>query len=258
MSSVGAESLLALHLGRQDAITLVCGDCGRCLHGDHGRGLRRAVRTAETVIASSRPTERSPFAMAQRRGDARRKPAQATERAVSRRDFLGLLRGRSGSVSPATEGPSPERTTPAGDVGPSKRERLARLLSALKAQGPVPEGLAAGRVQKRENRTCSACGACVRACPTTALTLETKGNTRTLAFNGAACVGCGSCARVCLPGFLECTGTTLDAMASGTTTVLFSAPTGRCRRCRTESTALSEAGFCPVCSRKRAGMQDSA
>jgi NAD-dependent dihydropyrimidine dehydrogenase PreA subunit len=216
------------------------------------------VRTAKTVIASGRPTERSPFAMAQRPAGTRRKPAQATERAVSRRDFLGLLRGKCGPVSPATEGPPPEQATPAEGMEPSKRERLARLLGALKARGPVPEGLAGGRVRKRENRTCSACGACVRTCPTKALTLETKGNTRTLAFNEAACVGCGSCARVCLPGFLECADTTLEAMASGTATVLFSAPTGRCRRCRTESTALSADGFCPICSRKRAGMQDPA
>ncbi|MGE4423143.1 MAG: 4Fe-4S dicluster domain-containing protein [Pseudodesulfovibrio sp.] len=257
LSSLGAESLLALHLGRQDAITLACGDCDRCRHGDHGRELRRAVRTAESVIASARPTERSPFAMAQRRAGARREPTQAAEGTVSRRGFLGLFTGRGKPASPAIEGPATGRSTPAGSVGPSKRERLARLLETLKARGPVPEGIASGRVQKRENRACSACGACVRACPTKALTLETKGNTSTLAFNEAACVGCGSCARVCLPGFLECTDTTLEAMASGTTTILVSAPSGRCRRCRTESTALSETGFCPICSRKRAGMQGS-
>lgn len=50
-----------------------------------------------------------------------------------------------------------------------------------------------------DRKICVACGACVKVCPKTAITIH-KG---CFAIAGEKCVGCGICAKTCPAGCIE-------------------------------------------------------
>ena len=60
---------------------------------------------------------------------------------------------------------------------------------------PFEEGV------RRNDETCTHCGACVSICPTKALTLDMK--TRKVVFADDKCVACGVCIDACPPRAME-------------------------------------------------------
>ncbi len=243
LASLGVDALLELWLMRRASTTLTCGDCGLCGKGDDGKMIRQTVELANAIIASSADAPKiQPFTISQRQSVEKRITGSTDAATVSRRDFFGFLRGRGRTEKPETR----KNTGPAQNKG--KRNRLAKLLRALKARGPLPDGLVAGNIQG--HGACTACGACARICPTKALSLTRKDDSCSLTFNGGLCIDCSSCIRACMPGFLKKADPTLETIAAPFPITLFNGAVGRCRRCNAQSAALSSQGYCPICTRK--------
>lgn len=92
---------------------------------------------------------------------------------------------------------------PAGAPSPFRPAAAARALVALaaaRAADAAPQAVAHPRSPfgvVEVARGCTACGACVHACPTGALSLERRPGRVALLFDPALCVGCGGCTPSC-------------------------------------------------------------
>ncbi|MBK8899682.1 MAG: 4Fe-4S binding protein [Anaerolineaceae bacterium] len=182
-------------------------------------------------------------------GDWRKRPyCNVGAPPVSRRD---LFRWRDDEKKSAGE---PEANTQTSQY----HERL-RFLRAIKQLQPCQEsgdnislaGLNFALVVV--SNTCTACGACARACPTGALHLETADSCFQLVFAPQICIACGMCAHVCAPGALSLTPDPAFAQVFGTAAeqVVQQGSLVTCSNCRTPFAAGSEAKLCPVCEFRR-------
>jgi len=96
--------------------------------------------------------------------------------------------------------------------------------------------------------TCSACGACERVCPTTALSASTAGETYMLRFTPGACVDCGLCVSACEVGALTCAQSPTARPYEPAT--VFEAAMLHCVRCLAPIVEL-ESDLCRVCAAAR-------
>lgn len=103
---------------------------------------------------------------------------------------------------------------------------------------------------------CTACGVCIQACPTQALTLQHSGGgavaISTLLQSPSACDGCRRCVELCPADVLGVVGQwrwsdLLTDSARGVATV----STATCGRCSAQFPTTSGERLCPVCSYRR-------
>ncbi len=139
-------------------------------------------------------------------------------------------------------------------------ERL-RLLNAVRllpaaAHAMCPAPLA-GQIfmQHGIESECSACGACVKACPTSALTLDAHDDTGvfSLSHRAAICAGCGVCIDLCEHGVLAAAGVPFfSALQSGEEAVITAGTFRRCSRCGARMPAGAGASdLCELCAFRR-------
>lgn len=137
-----------------------------------------------------------------------------------------------------------------------------RLLGALrKLNHGMTDG---GRLAPRESAfatlvvdpSCSACGTCARACPTSALLLESskENDAFQLTFSLQACLACEKCVHLC-PEDVIVMGrdvTANEVFAAQGDEVLVEGELAQCKRCngRVAANALED-GLCPVCIFRR-------
>lgn len=172
---------------------------------------------------------------------------------VSRRD---LLRGFGHKETHSDSIPVPDGKFPL-------RERL-RLLTALQ-QWPTPEDLNLGDADRRFlneagfcvltiDNTCSACGACARACAAGALQMEMEDGQFRLTFVPEACIGCDICVHICLEQAIYSEHLPPLGEVFGQEEVLI-VHAGRylsCSRCRAPFVpAEPESRICPLCEFRR-------
>lgn len=163
----------------------------------------------------------------------------------SRRDLFGL--GRS-------EKPLPDE----GMLAPD-RERLA-LKQLLNAEGVDSAALAdiPGPGLLLHVSGCTACGVCVKTCPTDALELshlETGPDRRitTLAMDDGKCVGCGDCIELCPADAFSNDGTLSwqTRLGGRSRRPLETVPTVRCERCKTFFPLRQGGTLCTTCAATR-------
>ena len=181
----------------------------------------------------------------------RREVLDAEHMPVPRRQVLGLGSG------------------PAPDLADEHAPAPQRLTAALAALLPTPPGigpqLLAPAVRLRA-KGCTACGVCVRACPTDALVVRHLGGTgdagapttqvTTLLQNPTSCDGCQSCVQICPEDVLGVAGqwdweTLVLRAAAPTLAPVASLTTAQCQRCRTRFPTTESATLCPVCAYRR-------
>lgn len=170
---------------------------------------------------------------------------------LSRRDLFRLA-ARQGQLAAAR----------AMSASPLERARLPgrdrlRLQSAVDhlpppdAQ-PDPEVPLQGFALLQISPACTACGACVRGCPTEALFYETdeKETNFSIKFSPRQCVACELCVHVCAPGAL-----TLQDEASFGQVFLSPSPVelrsgvlSHCSRCNAPFAAQPGVTLCEVCA----------
>jgi Fe-S-cluster-containing hydrogenase component 2 len=248
LSALGLETLLTLAVERREGVALIHGDCARCSTGDRGLTFQSTLRCAQAVVAGAQDTTATePFRLVKRERSHSLPSPSPIGGELSRRGFLELLGAR---LAPARHMPphiGPTSDAPTAQT-PSKRERIARAVCALKAVGPLPEGLSCAVITN--NGQCSACGACAQICSTGALALVTNGHSRSLLFHNARCIDCGLCLTACLARSLSRETARIETLSVFGPTELFQGAVHQCRRCKAWSAVLSEHGYCPVCARR--------
>ena len=212
--------------------------------GPAERGLPGASPATRRTILGRR---RSPRAARQ----VRREVLDAEHMPVPRRQVLGLGGG------PARE---------LADEYAADVQRLNTALAALLPASPQLPDLLSPAVRLR-GKGCTACGVCVRACPTDALRLHHLGGSAdaaesaaplmtTLVQNPTRCDGCQLCVQICPEDALTVEGrwgwdTVLTRVASAEPAPVASLSTAQCQRCRTRFPTTGAGHLCPVCTYRR-------
>ena len=100
---------------------------------------------------------------------------------------------------------------------------------------------------------CSACQACVRACPTQCLHFEKEENYFRLKIRPQDCIACGNCTRVCLPQAIEVNQAPLFSQVYGqdNLTVLSEGNLIQCSHCKSWYAEQTGSDLCPLCDFRR-------
>lgn len=172
---------------------------------------------------------------------------------LSRRDLFRLA-NRQGQLSLA-RAMTGERGG-GGQRPPRERNRVVDALAHLPVQvgGDAGASLAGlGYAWLAVSEACTACEACVRACPTGALRFTAGGEHFELHFVPTACVGCEKCVHACAAGAI-----TLDPGPSFGQVfdrpepyLLQSGALARCARCNVTFAARAGVKYCPLCDWRR-------
>lgn len=120
-------------------------------------------------------------------------------------------------------------------------QRLAAAMAALEPRLEAPEPVR-GAVLAITG-SCTACGACVRACPEEALTLGSTADALTLWHHRQRCSSAGACVRICPEQALTRVGVADEPDSVGLATV----PAMTCSRCGAR-TLRHRSGMCRVCA----------
>ncbi|KXK13810.1 MAG: putative Fe hydrogenase large subunit [Chloroflexi bacterium OLB15] len=139
------------------------------------------------------------------------------------------------------------------DDGSAVPQERRRLLAALRARKQVDSGrLMPERdfTKLRINDVCTACGTCVRVCPTEALGFYESESAFAITFSTADCVNCGICIHLCEARAIERSGTPTVAEALDQSPVtLHTGALKRCQKCHV--VFKGEGDYCPTCSFRR-------
>jgi len=102
------------------------------------------------------------------------------------------------------------------------------------------------------SQECTACGTCVRVCPSNALDIEfdQQKTHYQLKFTPQYCIGCEACVHVCAPGAItvRTAHSFDDVYGFEEPEVVREGLLARCVRCKTYFTAQPEQRFCPICN----------
>lgn len=207
-----------------------------------------APAAALTRTARLRRGGRAP----RRRRERNREVLDAARMPVARRQVLGLGAGAARDL-PDEHDSAPRRLSVV----------LATLLAGVR-QVDVPSEIDLPSPAVRLTaRGCTACGVCVRACPTDALAMRHVGTgpenapmVTTLAQDPTACDGCGICIQMCPEDVLAGTGAwgwdaVLERVAAPLLAPVGTLATARCRKCHTRFPTTDAASLCPVCTYRR-------
>jgi ferredoxin len=173
---------------------------------------------------------------------------------LSRRDLFRML-ARQGQVAMARAMEN-GMTTLNRQPG---RDRLRTLSAVSHLSDPVP-GAAVhldgfGFAALRISDSCTACGACARACPTEALHFEKNEQETafTLSFIPQNCIGCDLCAHVCAPAAISINHSPSfeQVLGSKEPVLLATGELAHCERCKTLIAARPGVKLCPLCEYRR-------
>lgn len=171
---------------------------------------------------------------------------------MSRRDLFRMM-ARQGQVAVAR---AMENGITTSERKPG-RDRL-RLLSAVTH---LPEASASVDLQEFDFATltisdsCTACGACGKACPTQALKFEKNEEAMTFAisFSARNCIDCNICDHVCMPDAITLNHAPAfeEVFVAKETVVAESGTLVRCERCKTLMAKREDVTLCPLCEYRR-------
>jgi ferredoxin len=171
---------------------------------------------------------------------------------MSRRDLFRLV-ARQGQVAMAR---AMENGAASAERKPG-RDRL-RLLSAV-SHLPEPSASADlngfGFATLTIADSCTACGACGRACPTQTLKFEKNEEEMTFAISFAAqnCIDCGLCDHVCLPDAIifNHAPTFEEVFGLKEPSIAESGELVRCERCKNLMAKREGVKYCSLCEYRR-------
>ncbi len=250
LADVGAADLAELAVAASSVVLRVDG----CSHGAAGR----AARDVATILVSLGAADR--LQVWDRVPDGVQMVPDRAEHGV--RALPAPRRALFAWALPERSGPQQVLERPA-------HRRLVDALRALLdgAQvGSAAHALPSDALDLRSSG-CTACGTCVRACPTGVLTLRESrhgtsrhgtsrhGTSRQLALDLPGCLGCSDCLTLCPAGALRSAGPiSWGRLLEGPDElVLQDMVTRTCRRCRAEfAGGPSDRDLCPVCTDRRA------
>lgn len=170
---------------------------------------------------------------------------------MSRRDLFRVM-ARKGSTVMA-------RAMQAGLEGNDKRPGRDRMRTLGAVQhlpawtSAADAGLSGLRfASARVAETCTACGACAKACPTGALeyTKGEDGQSFTLKFTARKCIDCGFCVHVCMPAAIQKEPASFEQVFAQESITLREGKLVRCARCRTPIAERPGTTLCLICEQR--------
>jgi ferredoxin len=172
---------------------------------------------------------------------------------LSRRDLFRMMarQGQAAMARAMEKGVTASRHQPGRD-----RLRLLTAMSHL-PEPPVLQNELEGFdfATLTISVSCTACGACGRACPTEALCFEKNEEEMTfsISFFAQNCIGCDLCDHVCLPGAitLDHAPTFEQVFGAKEPVIAEAGQMVRCERCRTFMAVREGLKLCPLCEYRR-------
>ncbi|GAA4288988.1 ATP-binding protein [Georgenia daeguensis] len=245
----GHELVELLTLGATDVLVRLdgCDDAGTASARLRPLVALLQASGADRLHVDGGPDAGAPGAADRRPRGLRRRRAvlDAGHMPLSRRQVMGLA------------DPVP-RPLPDEDLHPQLR-LVAAVRELVDRDTPDAPALAAlaGPAAALSARGCTACGVCVRACPTDALALRhsaPSGPAITMLLQDpAACDGCLGCVDLCPQDALAPVGNrSWQEVLDGGPVPVQSMATAPCERCGTRFPTPSGERLCPVCAYRRA------
>ena len=171
---------------------------------------------------------------------------------LSRRDLFRMI-ARQGQIAMAramANGVVDAKRQPGRD-----RQRLLSAISHLPERVTSASLDGFGFATLAISESCTACGACAKACPTQALHFEKNEEEMTfsISFSAQKCIGCELCDHVCLPDAIAFNHTpTLDEVFGTKEPVIAeSGSMARCERCKALFAKRAGVKYCPLCEYRR-------
>jgi len=207
--------------------------CERCRNQD---ALPREIRFTRDLLGALGDVDAT-----QRVGVLPASGAQLRRAVLAVDNLTALVDGTVASPMPTTDATQTSPRLAAWAVG-----ELQRALDALaQHQAPLSRvilGKGSPLGVLRATNGCTACGVCVRTCPTRALSLGAGSSSTELVLDPAACTGCGLCVGTCPEGVLGVDqGVDLDLLDGGCVPI-----------------ARVELAACPDCGQKVSPLPDGA
>jgi ferredoxin len=250
LAGLGRAAYLALAALGVEEVTLRLEACNACPVGALEGDIHRQINEAEMFLSADDPDHRLRLSGVSQLDGHERPAWDADNPPISRRDFFRLASAQSQlAAARAMFDLEPDQ-----DRGPSLRRR--RELSALarldERRGTPAEGMLVGLGYAMIGvaASCSACGACARACPTAALTFESTDEQYRLLLDPTACNACEVCSHVCAeeaisflrePEYREVIGRVEPVVLSEGRMI-------RCSICNTWMAATEDRTVCSLCA----------
>jgi ferredoxin len=250
LAGLGSGALMALAaLGVKD-IVLRTDACEDCPWGSLSSAIQSQASEAQQILLGWENAAKITLC------ESIEKPVErnlwkSSNPPVSRRDFFRTTsnQGKT-SLAQAIDNGEPRQPHQPG------RNRL-RMLRAANAMPEPSESAAATLLEGSFSQltvsplTCTACGACARACPTQALILQkdTEQQQFVLAFYPQNCIACGFCVRSCAPQAIQMSGQPEFRQVFHTrkAVLMLQGKLTRCDRCNSLMAARPNVHLCPVC-----------
>ncbi len=172
---------------------------------------------------------------------------------LSRRDLFRML-GRQGQMAMAR---AMENEPQAAEKLPGReRRRMLNAIAHLPSPDTYPGLHLEGFAMVKVSEACTACGACDKGCPASALHFEKNEEARTfsLSFSPQTCIDCGLCEGFCVPAAItvESAPSFEQVFGSGEPVLLQSGNLVRCEHCRTWMAERPGRKYCDLCEFRRA------
>ncbi len=251
LAGLGGGALLALSALGVKRLTLRTDSCSTCewhsLHPEIHLQARRA-----THFLSAWGSNITIPCVDEIESSVERPLWSAKNPPLSRRDLFRMM-AKQGQVSLA-------RAMENG-VTASKRQPGRDRLRVLSAVSHLPEPSSTTNLNEfgfatlTISESCTACGACGRACPTEALHFERNNEAMTysLTFSAQNCIGCNLCDHVCLPDAITLNHEPAfeQVFSVKEAQVVESGSLVRCERCKSLMAARDDVKLCPLCEYRR-------
>lgn len=185
-----------------------------------------------------------------------RRVSRVNAPALSRREFLRFGSADSRAVPSRTIAPEVQN----GEKRPPlDRRRILEAVTHLATSTPSASGFTLAGFDFAyldvSPDSCTACGACARACPTGALrfTVDDEQRSFELVFQIQACIGCQVCVHVCQPRGIkvEHAASFEQLFHSDPSRVVASGSLSRCERCGIDFAVYKGERYCSLCGYRR-------
>lgn len=263
LAGLGAAVYLSLMVLGVKQVTLRAEACGDCPVSPLASLVAQRAREGQALLETWGYSGALALVDDPHTADLVERPCwSASDPPLSRRDLFRLA-SRQGQIA-AARAMLADYHDHSRTPGRERRRLLSVLphlpqLGARKADfTPGPEGaLPNGFGWASLKESCTACGVCVRACPTTALTLEEAEQdgceTFSLYHDPRLCISCETCMHVCAPEAIVIDqAPRLDQVfGRPQPQLLLQGEYRRCKRCKARFYAAADQKLCPVCDFRR-------
>lgn len=250
LAGLGRAAYVALAALGLEEVRLRLEACSTCPVGALEAEVRRQLHEAEIFLTADPPEQRMKLSVTSETCREERPLWDSDNPPISRREFFRLA----GAQSQLTAARAMFDLEPDQGRGPTLRRRreLAALAKLDERRETPAEGMliGLGYAAIEIASTCSACGACARACPCGALVIEVKDEAYRLMFEPGACNGCGVCKQVCAEEAVSISSDPeyRDVIRQAERVIVSQGGMRRCSICNTRIASKDGKTVCSLCA----------